>query len=103
MAQSMTARDFFFFFLNQGRLHSKKEAEKDPETKMSAMHRHQSAVWGKLCVARYGQHSKDSNLEARVSGADGKDGVPFDLVPDQCRPSLRLALLLLDRSLGCKD
>lgn len=53
-------------------------------------------------MATYGQHSKDSDVEARVPGADGKDGIPSDLVPDQCRPSLRLAILLLCKSIGCK-
>lgn len=40
------------------------EQSKDPETKMSAMHYHQPMVWEKLDVAKYGQHSKDSDLGA---------------------------------------
>lgn len=93
---------FCFCFLIKADCTARGKWSKDPETKMSAMHYHQPVAWGKLDVAKYGQHSKDSDLEARVPGIDGKDGITFDLVPDQCRPSLRLALLLLYRNIGCK-
>lgn len=98
MAQSMTVMDFLFF---KSRQTAQQEGSRARPLR-PAMHCHQPAVWGELRVARYGQHCKGSDLEVRVSGADGKDGVPSDLVPDQCRPSLRLALLIY-RSLGCKD
>lgn len=62
------------------------------------MHLHQPMVWGELNVAKYVKHSKDTDMETRVSGSYKKDGIDLDLEPDQCR----LALLLLHRSTGCK-
>lgn len=49
-------------------------------------------------MAKYIKHSKDTDIETRVSGSYRKDGIDLDLEPNQCK----LVLFLLHRSTGCK-
>lgn len=43
-------------------------------------------------MAKNSKHSKDTDMETKVSGSYGKDGLDLDLEPDQWRHALLLLL-----------